>query len=225
MERNYSKALTVILVIVIVVILGILGFLGYQALNGSDTKKDGQESVEEFKEDRKAQNKTKDDVKMTQLDLNLVDSNTVQPTPTPTPEGLPQYKGYDMIGTIEIPKTKANYPILLTTSAPAMKVSVTLLYPVNDPYCLNKIGNVVISGHNYRDGTFFSDNDKLTEGDKFYITDLSGARLTYRIVDKQTLSPEEFSYAASDPEGKCVVYLSTCTDDVKNRIVIKGVAE
>lgn len=224
MERNYSKALTVILVIVIVVILGILGFLGYQALNGNDTKKDGEESVEEFKVDRKAQNKTKEE-KKSELDLNLVDTNTVQATPTPTPEGLPKYKGYDMIGTIEIPKTKANYPILLTTSAPAMKVAVTLLYPVNDPYCLNQIGNVVISGHNYRDGTFFSDNNKLNEGDRFYITDLSGARLEYRIVEKQTLSPEEFSYAASDPEGKCVVYLSTCTDDVKNRIVIKGVSE
>ena len=39
---------------------------------------------------------------------------------------------------------------------------------------LNKVGNTVIIGHNYRNGTFFGSNKKMNEGDKVYITDLSG---------------------------------------------------
>ncbi len=36
---------------------------------------------------------------------------------------------------------------------------------------LNKPGNTVIAGHNYRNSRFFSNNKKLNIGDKIYVTD------------------------------------------------------
>ena len=48
-------------------------------------------------------------------------------------------------------------------------------------YGLNKIGNTVIIGHNYRNGAFFGSNKRLNEGDKVYITDNAGLRVEYTI--------------------------------------------
>ena len=36
-------------------------------------------------------------------------------------------------------------------------------------YGLNKIGNTVIIGHNYRNGAFFGSNKRLNEGDKVFL--------------------------------------------------------
>ncbi len=85
---------------------------------------------------------------------------------------------------------------------------------------LNEVGNNVIIGHNFRDGRFFSNNDKLSIGDKIYITDLSNRRLEYKITKKYITDANDFSYAVRDTKGKREISLSTCTDDVSGRLVI-----
>ncbi len=74
------------------------------------------------------------------------------------------YEGFPMLGYIEIPKTKIKYPVLKDATMKAMEKSVCVLTGVG----LNKPGVTVIAGHNYRNGLFFSDNAKLSEGDKIH---------------------------------------------------------
>lgn len=98
-----------------------------------------------------------------------------------------------------------------------MEVAVGIAYGPG----LNKVGNTVILGHNYRNGTFFSDNKKLENGDLIYITDSeTGTRLKYVIYNTYIAGSDEFDYATRDTAGKREISLSTCTDDVKNRLII-----
>ena len=82
------------------------------------------------------------------------------------------------------------------------------------------MGNTVIVGHNYRNNLFFSNNKKLANGDKIYITDNSGNRIAYTIYNMYTTDPEDFDYAERNTNGKREISLSTCTDDVKQRLII-----
>ena len=121
-----------------------------------------------------------------------------------------------MVGTIEIPATNLKYPVLENASKSAMEVAVGIY----DGPGLNKVGNTTIAGHNYRNGTFFSNNKKLVEGDKIYITDTSGEKVTYIIYKTYTTSPEDSDYLGRDTGGKREISLTTCTDDSQSRLII-----
>jgi LPXTG-site transpeptidase (sortase) family protein len=85
---------------------------------------------------------------------------------------------------------------------------------------LNKVGNTVIIGHNYRNGTFFGSNKKMNEGDKVYITDLSGNRVEYTIYSKYITPQADYSYAQRDTAGKREITLVTCHSNNKYRLIL-----
>ena len=140
----------------------------------------------------------------------VIDNNTSNSNTTNT------YKGFPMVGTIEIPAINLKYPVLEDASKNAIEVAVGIY----DGPGLNQIGNTTIAGHNYRDGRFFSNNKKLVEGDKVYITDTTGQKITYVIYKIYTTSPEDSSYLDRDTEGRREISLTTCTDDAKSRLII-----
>ena len=120
---------------------------------------------------------------------------------------------YKIIGKLEIPKIDLKTNILDETTKRSLEIAVAKLYTTNG---LNKPGNTVIYGHNYRNALFFSRNDELEKGDKIYITDEEGYRLKYTIYDKFRTSSTDTSFYVKTSEmtgGKAEVTLSTCTDD------------
>lgn len=131
--------------------------------------------------------------------------------------GVPAiYGGYSTAGKIEIPKTGVDMPILDKQTVDGMEIAACLLYSTGS---LNYGGKNLIVGHNYRNGKLFSNNNGLQVGDRFYITSLDGKRVEYVIYNKIITNPEDVSYlmgATSEIE----VFLSSCTDDNVNRIVI-----
>ena len=56
-----------------------------------------------------------------------------------------EFKGFEIIGKLEIPKLNIDKYILKESSSKALKVSVTKLYGPE----INEIGNFCIAGHNY----------------------------------------------------------------------------
>ena len=126
------------------------------------------------------------------------------------------YNGYNVIGKIEIPKTEVNYPILDKVTKASIEVAVAVLYGPGP----NQEGNTVIVGHNYRNGQFFSNNKMLSNGDKIYITDTNGNRLTYTIYNKYETKAEDTSFYKRDTNGAREITLSTATDDQQNRLII-----
>lgn len=217
-ESKYSKVLTVILVIVIVAIVGLLGFLAYDYYENYIVTKDTTEFVDNFQgevADGEATggDDTSDAEGNSLLDLKDADTSNSSTTKT--------YKGFGVLGTMEIPATNFKYPVLEKVTKKSIETAVAYLYGTG----LNKEGNSVIIGHNYRNGLFFSNNKKLNIGDKIYITDNDGNKLTYTIYNKFETTPEDTSFYQRDTEGKPEVTLSTCTDDSSARLIIFARAE
>lgn len=216
-NNKYSKLLTVVLVITIIAVIILLGFFAYDVYKKYYIEKESEEAVSRFEGEISNNTKQQDTNTITNnvepiLDLNSLDNNT---TTSSSGKGV-KYKGFNVIGTIEIPKTNIKYPILEQVSIKALEASISYIYGPG----LNQVGNTVLVGHNYRNGTFFSNNKKLSNGDKIYITDTSGKRVTYTVYKKYETSASDFDYATRDTKGKREISLSTCTNDSKKRLVI-----
>ena len=228
MFRNkYSNFLTVLLVIAIIAIIVICIIIGTKIYKSNKNEQDSKQAIAEFLTNTTS-NVVNTDTNTTTLpdDTNLVVNGIVAgenvptsgETRTTTTRKVKFYKEFVMIGYIEIPKTNINYPILTETTAEALETSVGVLYPT-DPV-LNQKGNVVIIGHNYRNGKFFSNNKKLAVGDKINITDETGKKLTYTIYEIFKTTPEDTTYITRDTGDNTEISLSTCTDDGSMRLII-----
>ena len=133
------------------------------------------------------------------------------------------YQEFVMLGYITIPKTNVKLPILEETTPKALETSVAVLHPSNPK--LNEPGNTVIIGHNYRNGKLFSNNKKLSVGDKVLIKDTTGRELTYVIYQKFETEPTDASFYNRNTNGVPEITLSTCTDDSQKRIIIFAKAQ
>ena len=128
------------------------------------------------------------------------------------------YKGYKVIGFIEIPKIDVKYPILSETSDESLKVSVTRFNKAN----INEIGNFAIAGHNNLSGTMFGKNKKLQNGDIIRLTDLKKNTVEYEVFDKYSIDPNDISCVEVVKPGTREVTLLTCTNGIRKRLVIKA---
>ena len=107
---------------------------------------------------------------------------------------------------------------VVTTNVEVMKVAPYKFWGANP----NEVGNLCIIGHNYRrKGVFFSDVPSLTVGDIVEIQDLSQKTVQYEVYDLHTVDPNDRSDTTQYTNGKREVTLITCTDDVKQRVIVK----
>lgn len=227
LNSKYSKVLTIILIVAIVIIIGLLVFIGIDWYKAYTVGKDTQNSLDQFNSYIENQNNQNNDQNIENNIENNIDNIIEEPNNNNIIEepnnnnnnnsntGL-TYKGMKVAGVIEIPKTKVKYNVLDDPSAKAMEVAISTIYGPG----VNQVGNTVLAGHNYRNGTFFSNNNKLSSGDKIYITDTSGKKVTYTIYKKYRTDPNDFSYATRETNGKREISLTTCTDDSSARIII-----
>jgi len=220
--NRYGTLLTIILIILIVAIIAGLGILGYNLIKPKTDKNKSQEAIAEFDREFEISGTSQSTGEQEQEQQNENPTiNPINPTENEnigTTKKKTKYKGFVMLGYIKIPKTGVEEPILDTVTPDSLNTAVATLYPSNPQ--LNKPGNVVIIGHNYKNGQFFSDNKKLSVGDKLTIKDNTGTQLTYTIYEKFETTPEDTSFYNRNTNGAIEVTLSTCTDDAKARIII-----
>ena len=221
-NSKYSKLLTAILVIAIIAIIGLLTYIAidwYKAYTTNTDITDGLDQFDGYINNiiSNTETNTEDNTIIDpNIDENVVVENTTGNTTGDTTTSAPTYKGFNMVGKIEIPKTNVEYPVLEEVTPNSIEASVAVLYGPG----INQIGNTVIIGHNFRNGTFFSNNNRLSIGDEIYLTDLEGTRIKYTIYKKYITGTDDFDYAVRDTNGKREVTLSTCTDDGSDRIII-----
>ena len=226
-DSKYSKVLTVILVIVIIAIIALLGFLGYDYYKKTVTINEAEKFVENFHNEETENNEEKPEEKPNQEKpeekpnkenpFEQIESN--QPPTSNGTSKKPQYKGFETLGTIEIPKINLKYPIIAKLSKKSLETSVVFLSGTG----INQPGNSVIIGHNYNNGLFFSNVKRLKIGDKIYLKDNSGKKLTYTIYKKFEADKNDTSFYQRDTNNKPEITLSTCTDHNNNaRLIIFG---
>lgn len=219
-NSKYHKMMTIGIVAIIIIILGILGFWGYHVYQQYSATDDTEQPIEEFQHQSGMTNNTTDNNTIGNA-TNPYDSVSSAVNST-SGSGVQTYEGFVMVGRIEIPKTGINYPVLAEVTKQSIEKSVAILYGPG----LNKPGNTVIVGHNYRNGLFFSDNKKIAIGDKIYITDLEGKKVTYIVYNTYETTAEDSDYMTRDTKGAMEISLSTCTDyDSSRRIIIWAKAE
>ncbi len=213
-ESKYSKVLTVILIIVIIAIVTLLGFLAFDYIKKYNTTKQASDFVENYQGDistgntnssennsEKDENVSLDGVNETQI------GSTGNNNTTSTKK---KYKGYTVVGTMKIPTINLEYPIVEEVSTTSLNTALVFLYP--SPDNLNMPGNSVIIGHNYRNGTFFSNLKKLAKGAKIHVTDYRGTSLTYEVYNIFEAHEADTSFYQRDTNGLAELTLSTCTD-------------
>lgn len=209
--EKYSKILTVLLIVIIVGILGLVGYLVFDFFRVGGVDQEAEAYVKEFNNPTNTI-QTNEDTSGEQLSAPEINSiENVGST-----SSVKRYKGYEVLGTIEIPKTNVSYPVLAKVDVKSLEISVAALYPKNP--VLNSVGNVVIVGHNYKNGSFFSNNKKLNEGDKIYITGLNNDKVTYEIYSIFEADQDDTSFYNRDTNGAREITLSTCTDDTSSNM-------
>lgn len=125
---------------------------------------------------------------------------------------------YSAVATVSIPSLNLSYPVLAETSDQLLKIAPCKFWGPNP----NEVGNFCIVGHNYRNTKFFSKVPDLAIGDTVKLTDMSGKTLTYKIYDKYTVDPTDVRCTSQLTNGKKEVTLITCTNDSKQRVVVKA---
>lgn len=136
----------------------------------------------------------------------------------PKEEIISEYKGYEVAAKLEIPKIELETYILQNYSIEALKVCVTKFWGAN----ANEIGNFCIAGHNFNNKNMFRNLNKLEVGDKIFISDNKIGKIEYEIYDIYIVKPEDVDCLSQETNGKRIVTLITCTNDSKNRVIVKA---
>ena len=135
--------------------------------------------------------------------------------------------GYTYVtdGKITIPKINVEYPILDGESDSEAETEELLkMSPVkfHGPE-INTVGNYCIVGHNYRNKRFFSKVPTLVNGDIIQITNFAdNTTVEYEVYAKYTVDPTDVSCTSQNTEGRKDITLITCTDDSKQRVIVKA---
>ena len=122
-----------------------------------------------------------------------------------------------IIGLIEIPSINISYPILENTNENLLKISVCRF---SGPLP-NRLGNLCIAGHNYKNNMMFSNLYKLNIGDSIFITDLNNVRLEYTIFEKYIVKENNLNCTNNTFDTQ--ITLITCNNlNNSERTVIKA---
>jgi len=128
---------------------------------------------------------------------------------------------YTTTGIIDIPKINLSYPIINDYSEANLNIApVKFVGPE-----INEIGNFVIVGHNNWNKEFFSNLNKLENGDIVKLTDHNNITQSYKVYDICEIKQNDFSCLNQDTNGKTELTLITCIKYQKSkRLVVKCVA-
>lgn len=188
-----KKVINIFLVILIIAAVVILGMIIFRFSKNNENNKEAIQVVAQIEEEFEKVNNTGMQVET-------------------------EYKGYKVVGIIEIPKIDIKYPILNKTNDDAMQYAITKFSGGE----INSIGNFVMAGHNYLDGSMFGKVKQLKVGDEIKLTDLYNNTVTYEIFDIYSTDPNDTKIINSVKENTKEITLITCTNGHINRLITKA---
>ncbi len=127
------------------------------------------------------------------------------------------------VATINIPKIAVNYPILKGETGSEQETEALLKSSPTEFWGngANQVGNFCIVGHNYRNKRFFSKVPTLVNGDIIEIS-TTNETVQYSVYSKYVVEPTDVSCTSQKTDGKREITLITCTDDSKQRVIVKA---
>lgn len=125
---------------------------------------------------------------------------------------------YYTLARINIPSIGCTYPIINRSTDELLKIAPCKFWGCGP----NEVGNFCVVGHNYRTDRFFSNVPDLQMGDEIEITDLTGQTIVYSVYDKYVVDPDDTDCTSQRTNGLREVTIITCTDDSKQRVIVKA---
>ena len=125
---------------------------------------------------------------------------------------------YYIVATVNIPSIDCTYPIINHSTDELLKIAPCKFWGPEP----NQEGNFCIVGHNYRSDKFFSHVPELELGETIEITSITGETLIYKVYDKYIVEPDDVSCTSQRTNGLKEITLITCTDDSKQRVIVKA---
>ena len=122
-----------------------------------------------------------------------------------------------MTARLSIEALALELPVIAEVSDAALEVAPCLYAGPSSP---EYDGNIVVTGHNYRNDAHFGRLDELKEGDIVLLTDRYGEAFRYEVYDMETIAPDEVS-ALEDYEGTRALSLLTCTTGGRDRLLVR----
>ena len=190
-------------VINIIFILLILGFIIWLGINIYTENKIPQNTIGLYNTVTAQANNTKNEQTQNQIIKQEIEK---------------EYKGYKVSAKLEIPAISLETYVLETYSTKALNISVAKFWGA-DP---NQIGNFCIAGHNFNKPNMFKNLKKLQIGDTIYISDNDNGKIEYKVYNLYKVLPQDVSCLSQDTQGKRETTLITCTNDSKQRIIVKA---
>ena len=188
-DSKHGSLLTIMLVIVIIGIIAILGYFGYQWIAVNNIENAAKDAADQFDSQHPTVLVADENGTAVEGTLNGVEVNETESTTKKV-----MLEGYEVIGTVRIPSISVKYPILAQVTKKSLETAIALLYTEKG---LNKPGNTVIIGHNYKNNQFFSKNDQIKKGASVYIKDTTGVELKYIVKDKFEAASSDASFYQS----------------------------
>lgn len=121
--KGFNKLLTVLIVIAIIGIIALIIFFGWSTYNKYYLNANANEAVSDFEEYVK-KDKEKQEGNQEGLEIGGLEAGSSIYNNQGT---VQKYYGYEILGTISIPKINIKYPILEKASTQAIKVAVRIL--------------------------------------------------------------------------------------------------
>lgn len=136
----------IIITITIIALVSVIGYISYYHISNYLALKEAEEAVAQFENDvivvEIADEPEENIQENTETEQPIQSTNTT----TKKTSSNVSYRGYKMIGTIQIPKTKVKAPIVDKVTVQSIAAAVATLYGPG----LNEVGNTVLVAHNYR---------------------------------------------------------------------------
>lgn len=123
--------------------------------------------------------------------------------------------GYSVIAKLTIENLDLELPVISETDDKALKVSVCH-YSGPMP---GEAGNMVITGHNFRNGAHFGRLDKIKQGDLVLI-EAQGKSYQYEVYETDVIKPDDVA-ALDEFEGEYALTLLTCTSHGNRRLIVR----
>ena len=184
----------IILVLLVIAIVIVAITVGLKYIREYKSQEDAQEALTNINE------------KFKNLDNNTIEKMDIK------------IKGHQVVGIIKIPTINMEYPILETTTAETLNLSITKFWGKE----INEVGNVTLAGHNNLSGVMFGKIKKLKIGDIIEITDMQNATIKYEIFKTYVIDPNDISCILPEKDGTREITLITCTTGGKNRYIVKA---
>ncbi len=123
---------------------------------------------------------------------------------------------YKAIAKLSIPKLELTLPILSECTTQSLKISVCKF---QGPEPLQE-GNLVVTGHDYKNGAHFGRLDELSIDDEIIVSDANGDFRRYFAYEILVVAPDDLA-ALDTGNNLNAVTLVTCAEDGTMRLLVK----